>query len=168
MSAWNASAGAIDPWAQRMAVRCRLVQDGYGPGCLASRQRTGICPRPAPPRGRSVMARELIYTGFMSLDGVADSPGGQGGRASKRRLGDGDRVRPGGVRPQERGARRHDGAHVREAQLEVFAPSRTTPRTTRHTRTCQSTSSRRPSPMPISSTDGARPRSCDPATTSPS
>ena len=63
------------------------------------------------------MARELVYTGFMSLDGVVDSPGGtaEGHRS-------GGWVRETEFVPEAFALKgeelaEHDSAHVRPAQL---------------------------------------------------
>ena len=68
--------------------------------------------------------RELVYTGFMSLDGVADSPGGTvEGHRSGGWVIDTEFV-PEAYRAQGGGADRDDGADVRPSQLRgVRAPS---------------------------------------------
>ena len=75
--------------------------------------------------------RNLVYTGFMSLDGVVDSPGGGLGRTTAAA----DGWSRTGVRPEAwslkgEESHRHDGADVRPSQLQAFASHGPARRTT--------------------------------------
>ena len=128
--------------------------------------RTGMCSLCTAPR-KVRMARELVYTGFMSLDGVVDSPGGTAeGHRSGGWVMDTEFV------PEAfalKGEELDDTTALMfgRRSYEVLRRSGVSPRTMRPTRISRSTSCRRPSPMTTCSTAGVRPRSCDPATTSP-
>ena len=60
---------------RRAEPGCRFVQDPPGTCRIASTSQGRRRPDAVGPGGERNM-RELVYTGFMSLDGVVDSPGG--------------------------------------------------------------------------------------------
>ena len=114
------------------------------------------------------MTRELVYTGFMSLDGVVDSPGSTAeGHRSGGWVMETEFV-PEAFALKGEELEETSALMFGRRSYEAFAPvSPAIPTTMRRTRISRNTWCRRPSPMRTWSTVGVRPRSCDPAATSP-